>query len=165
MTRTLNLFWRSPMNLQLPLRGTQYSIIILAVFLVAGCRNGDRAPAYVGTAACQECHSEVTDAWRGSHHDLAMQVASDSTVLADFDDTTFEYGGTISRFYRQDGEFMVRTDGPGGALNDFAVKYTFGVYPLQQYLLELPGGRLQGLTIAWDTRAAGEGGQRWFHLN
>ena len=28
----------------------------------------------------------------------------------------------------------------------------------------LPGGRLQALGIAWDTRPAGEGGQRWFHL-
>ena len=44
------------------------------------------------------------------------------------------------------------------------MKYTFGVDPLQQYLIELPGGRLQALSIAWDTRPKAKGGQRWFHL-
>ncbi|HHQ13897.1 MAG TPA: tetratricopeptide repeat protein, partial [Chromatiales bacterium] len=36
--------------------------------------------------------------------------------------------------------------------------------PLQQYLVELPGGRLQALPLAWDTRPAEQGGQRWFHV-
>ncbi|HMJ15775.1 MAG TPA: cytochrome c3 family protein, partial [Polyangiaceae bacterium] len=38
------------------------------------------------------------------------------------------------------------------------------VEPLQQYLVELPGGRLQALPLAWDTRAKSSGGQRWYHL-
>jgi Flp pilus assembly protein TadD len=38
------------------------------------------------------------------------------------------------------------------------------VTPLQQYLIEFPGGRLQALSIAWDTRPQEKGGQRWFHL-
>src|SRR5580765_3140887 len=41
---------------------------------------------------------------------------------------------------------------------------TFGVYPLQQYLIEFPDGRIQALSIAWDARPKAEGGQRWFHL-
>ncbi len=36
--------------------------------------------------------------------------------------------------------------------------------PLQQYLIEFPGGRMQALSIAWDSRPKAEGGQRWFHL-
>jgi hypothetical protein len=28
----------------------------------------------------------------------------------------------------------------------------------------MPGGRLQALSIAWDTRPEAAGGQRWFHL-
>ena len=44
------------------------------------------------------------------------------------------------------------------------IKYTFGVSPLQQYLVEFPDGRLQALPIAWDTRPMEQGGQRWFHL-
>ena len=44
------------------------------------------------------------------------------------------------------------------------LKYTFGVYPLQQYLIEFPDGRLQALGIAWDSRPKDKGGKRWFHL-
>jgi predicted CXXCH cytochrome family protein len=93
-----------------------------------------------------------------------MQVADESTVLGDFTDAQFRYAGITSRFFRRDGRFMVRTDGPDGRLADFEVRHTFGVYPLQQYLIELPGGRVQALSIAWDTRPKEKGGQRWFHL-
>ena len=58
----------------------------------------------------------------------------------------------------------MRTDGPDGALHDYEIKYTFGYRPLQQYLVEFPGGRLQCLPIAWDSRPKAQGGQRWFHL-
>ena len=59
---------------------------------------------------------------------------------------------------------MVSTDNAAGDLEDFTVKYTFGVTPLQQYLVELPDGHVQALQIAWDTRSADDGGQRWYHL-
>ena len=44
------------------------------------------------------------------------------------------------------------------------MKYTFGIDPLQQYLVEFPDGRLQALSLAWDSRPKEQGGQRWFHL-
>ena len=119
---------------------------------------------YVGVEACTQCHRQQVDDWRGSHHDLAMQHANSDTVLGNFDDERFEYYGVRSAFSRKDGKFLVRTDGPDGKLRDYEVKYTFGVEPLQQYLVELDGGRLQALHLAWDTRPKGEGGQRWFHL-
>jgi Flp pilus assembly protein TadD len=120
--------------------------------------------AYLGVRSCEECHAEETRRWRGSQHDLAMQEASEKTVLGDFDDARFTYGGVTSRFYRKGGKHFVRTDGPDGRLADYPVAYVFGVTPLQQYLLELPGGRLQALSIAWDSRPKERGGQRWFHL-
>ena len=58
----------------------------------------------------------------------------------------------------------MRTDGPDGKLQEYPIAYTFGVYPLQQYLIAFPGGRYQALNVVWDTRPAKEGGQRWFHL-
>ncbi|WPL19234.1 putative PEP-CTERM system TPR-repeat lipoprotein [Thiorhodovibrio winogradskyi] len=125
----------------------------------------DAEPTYVGRAQCATCHAEENARWSGSHHDLAMQEASDTSVLGDFDDARFEQFGVTSRFYRQDGVFMVRTEGPDGALHDYPIKYTFGVYPLQQYLIAFPGGRLQALDIAWDSRPEAEGGQRWMHLH
>jgi predicted CXXCH cytochrome family protein len=120
--------------------------------------------AYVGDVACGECHAAEHRRWRGSHHDLAMEVASAETVSGDFDDAEFTHQGVTSRFFRRDGRYFVRTEGRDGALADFEIAYTFGVDPLQQYLIAFPDGRLQALGIAWDTRPAADGGRRWFHL-
>src|SRR5688500_6157453 len=46
------------------------------------------APDYVGRAACASCHQDQDQRFRGSHHDLAMQVADGRTVLGDFSGTT-----------------------------------------------------------------------------
>lgn len=119
---------------------------------------------WIGAAACKQCHTEEYKAWTGSHHDLAMQVVSDSSVLGDFNNTYFDYGDIRTQFSRRDGEYWVNTDGPEGKLQDYKVEYVFGIHPLQQYLLALPGGRLHALNVAWDSRTKEEGGQRWFHL-
>ena len=119
---------------------------------------------FVGAAQCATCHAQENALWRGSHHQLAMQPAADSTVLGDFNHASFENNGVTSSFFRDGSKFMVRTDGPAGALHDYEIGYTFGVYPLQQYLIAMPGGRLQALGIAWDTRPRESGGQRWFFL-
>ena len=114
---------------------------------------------FVGRDKCIECHDEAYQNWLGSDHDLAMDIASDETVVGDFDDAEFEHNGITSRFYRDGERFLVHTDGSDGELAEFEVRYTFGVEPLQQYLVPLPGGRLQALSIAWDVDE-----QRWFHL-
>lgn len=119
---------------------------------------------YVGAQVCAGCHQAEAADWHGSDHDLAMQPASPATVLGDFNDATFDYFGIVSTFFRKNDTFYVRTDNANGTLADFPIAYTFGVYPLQQYLIELPGGRLQALSIVWDTRLENEGGQRWYHL-
>ena len=119
---------------------------------------------FVGRQVCAECHPREHDLWQGSHHDLAMQAADESTVLGDFESATFNYAGITSTFFKRSNKFFVRTDGPEGKLQEHEVAYTFGVAPLQQYLIEFPGGRYQALSICWDTRTTEEGGQRWFHL-
>jgi len=116
-------------------------------------------PAFVGVQKCAECHKPEYDKWRGSHHDLAMDEANEETVLGNFDNAVFERFGVVSRFFRKNGRFFVHTRGPGGEMGDFEVKYTFGVFPLQQYLVPFPGGRLQCLPIAWDVRE-----KKWYHL-
>jgi tetratricopeptide (TPR) repeat protein len=122
------------------------------------------APTFVGSAACGGCHESEMTAWRGSHHDLAMQQATAETVLGDFDGASFTHAGVTSRFFRRDGRFFVTTGGPDGQPGEFEIRYTFGVYPLQQYLIAFPDGRMQALGIAWDARPREQGGQRWFHL-
>jgi Flp pilus assembly protein TadD len=119
---------------------------------------------FVGRAVCSTCHAEQDQRWHGSHHDLAMQVADEQTVLGDFENATFTYRDVTTTFFRRDGKFFVRTDGPDGQLHDYEVAYTFGVTPLQQYLIAFPGGRYQALGIAWDSRPQDAGGQHWFHL-
>jgi tetratricopeptide (TPR) repeat protein len=93
-----------------------------------------------------------------------MLPADGTAVRGNFEGATFKKDGVTSTFSRRDGRYVVRTDGPDGSLQEYRVAYTFGVDPLQQYLLELPGGRLQALSIAWDSRPKTEGGQRWYHL-
>ena len=129
-----------------------------------GTVSGQAPLAWVGGESCAGCHAGEAKRWRGSHHELAMQEANERTVLGDFGDRRFTKDGVTSRFYREGGRFFVRTDGPDGRLADYEVARVFGVFPLQQYLVELPGGRYQALSIAWDSRPKERGGQRWFHL-
>src|SRR5260370_28527683 len=93
-----------------------------------------------------------------------MQEATEATVLGDFAGPQLEHFGVTFTFFRDGDRFMVRTDGREDALHEYEIAYTFGVYPLQQYLIAFPGGRLQALGIAWGSRPKERGGQRWFHL-
>jgi hypothetical protein len=124
----------------------------------------DELPTFVGAQACAGCHAAEFDAWKGSHHALAMQKATEAAVLGDFAGAQLEHFGVTTRFFRDGDKFKARTDGPDGALHEYPIAYTFGVYPLQQYLIAFPGGRLQALGIAWDSRPKDDSGQHWFHL-
>jgi predicted CXXCH cytochrome family protein len=122
------------------------------------------AATFVGSETCAGCHRSQSELWHGSQHQHAMDHATEKSVLGDFSGATFDYYGVRSRFFRKGDKFLVETDGPDGKLGTFEVKYTFGIDPLQQYLIQFPDGRLQALSIAWDSRPKGAGGQRWFHL-
>ncbi len=119
---------------------------------------------YVGRDSCITCHQKEYRLWKGSDHDLAMQPANEQTVLGNFSDVSFKHMGITSRFYRKGPDYYVYTEGPDGKMMEFQVEYTFGITPLQQYLVPFPGGRLQVLPICWDTRPVNRGGQRWFHI-
>ncbi len=116
-------------------------------------------PFFTGRVSCIECHKKEDDLWVGSHHDLAMDTASSSTVLGNFDNYEYSHKGQTHRMFRKDGKFYINTSGPGGKFGDFRIAYTFGYTPLQQYLVPFEGGKLQCLPIAWDTEK-----KRWFHL-
>ena len=140
------------------------TVVLSSLIAGTGYTGVTAGAEYAGVEVCTGCHIEQAEAWRGSHHDLAMQATSEKTVLGDFDDTAFSYYGTTSRFFKKGGRFYVYTQGAAGKEADFEVRYTFGVDPLQQYLVEFDDGRIQALPIAWDTRPKAEGGQKWFHL-
>ena len=148
------------------------AIACLGGYLLADWYNGidaESTPQFVGRNQCASCHQEQLDLFHGSHHDLAMDIATETSVLADFDNATIEAFGIESRMFRDGDRFMIHTEGPDGELADFEVKYVFGVEPLQQYMVELDApdgtnrdgiGRVQVLRISWDTR-----GKKWFYLS
>ena len=124
----------------------------------------DEPASFVGAQICAGCHAAQAERWTGSHHAQAMQPATAATVRGDFANATLDHFGVATSFSRLGDKFLVHTDGPDGAQQDYEIVYTFGIYPLQQYLIAMPGGRLQALGIAWDSRPKDAGGQRWFHL-
>jgi len=124
----------------------------------------EQTAQYMGRESCRECHEMQYNLFQGSDHDMAMDTATAETVLGDFNNVSFTHLGITSRFYMQDGKYMVHTEGPEGVMTDYQISYVFGIRPLQQYLIAFPGGRFQCLPICWDTRPAAEGGQRWFHI-
>lgn len=127
---------------------------VLAMLLAPGCSSKpplviDLSQAeYVGSQSCTECHAEQQKKFHGSHHDLAMQLANDKSVLANFDDVTLEHYGITSRMFKRNGQFLVQTEGPDGQLHDYTVKYVFGITPLQQYMVEFPDGQDQSSPTA-----------------
>src|SRR4029450_8101998 len=167
--RAGSAFALAPLN---PLRTTVLVagglILLVSTALLAWCYLGSAAPtapapaaAFVGAQTCAPCHAQEHARWAESDHARAMQAASAATVLGDFADRRFTQGAATSTFFRREGRFMGRAEGPDGTPADFEIKYTFGVRPLQQYLVELPGGRLQALSIAWDSRGREAGGRGW----
>jgi len=149
-----------------------HALLLLGLLGLVACSQKDAAPAssgsvdnepeaneqaaYIGASSCAECHTEQWQGWQGSHHDLALQQASPGTVLAP---VPSEFGATaVSRI---DDQIMIEPDAETPAS---AIRYTFGVEPLQQYVVEAERGRLQVLPTPWDTRGTEEGGQRWYRL-
>ncbi len=150
-------------------------LLTISVVLLVDWRTAlpaDIERAYVGTATCMTCHVQEGTLWKGSHHDLAMDLATDQTVLGDFNDQSITHHGITTRLFRDGDRYMVHTEGPDGAMDDFEVKYVFGVDPLQQYMVELQAptsdasdasdalGRIQVLRVSWDTHR-----KKWFYLD
>ena len=140
------------------------SATIAVLGMVASPPTAAAEATYLGNAACAGCHEQASADWTDSHHDLAMQEATPETVLGNFNNATFNYFGVTTTFSQKGDAFFIETDNAAGKLETYRVAYVFGVEPLQQYLLSLGKGRLQALSVAWDTRSESEGGQRWYHL-
>ena len=157
-----------PMAMTSPTRSRAAAVVTaltVSWLALGGCVRGPQEHAeFVGSERCASCHASQYAAWQTSQHAIAMQNATPATVLGRFDTTTFADSGVTSTFLRRGDRLVVNTRGPDGQYRDYEIRYTFGVYPLQQYLVEFPGGRLQALTVAWDSRPAAQGGQRWFTL-
>ena len=133
--------------------------------------------SFIGRDSCASCHQPQAASFQGSNHDRAMEIATDDSVLANFNNRTLEHFGVTSTMFRDGDRFMINTEGPDGQMHDYEVKYTFGVEPLQQYMVEIQPstnslsenidvkanqeiGRVQVLRVSWDTRQ-----NKWFYLS
>ena len=133
------------------------AFISFGTFLVQQCKPHDKPgssetteQSFVGDQTCRTCHAKEYEAWAGSGHFKAMMPVNDSTVSGDFNDKTLVSEGVTSRFFKKGGKYFINTEGEDGTNRDFEVKYTFGYYPLQQYLVEFPDGKMQATRASWD---------------
>ncbi|MCE1118611.1 MULTISPECIES: tetratricopeptide repeat protein [Pseudomonas] len=145
--------------------------VLLLALLVTGSAAAGQLPAaakdregYATPESCQGCHAEQAGQWQHSDHAWALREAKAGNVLGNFDDVRFDQDGVKARFYRKGDGYYVNIEGEDGKPADLRILYTFGHQPLQQYLVALSRGRLQALTLAWDSRPPAQGGQRWFSL-
>ena len=135
------------------------AVLLVLASLFAARSVAQDVPAYVGSEACTECHTEAAASWAGSHHALAWTWPSAETVVADFDGTVFEHDGMTARFRIEGDAYHVEVTEKDGVTTDYRVHSVAGIEPLQQYLLETEPGKLQSFDVVWDTEQGG-----WFHL-
>lgn len=119
-----------------------------------------KSAQFIGKDRCIDCHKTEYDLWQKSDHRKSMDVATDSSVLGDFNNSKFvSMNGKETFFYKKDRKFFVKTEGIGGKVQDFEITHTFGYTPLQQYLIPFEDGKYQCLPIAWNTEK-----KEWFSL-
>jgi Tfp pilus assembly protein PilF len=140
--------------------------VFFRVFIVDSCSSRDANYAdihegdvvYVGDESCKKCHATEFKDWKESDHYMAMLPPNDSTVKGDFNNVTYTADGVTSTFFRKGKKYFINTEGDDGKNHDYEVKYIFGYKPLQQYLVEFPGGRMQVPRLSWDVNK-----KKWFH--
>jgi|TARA_B110000305_G_C19462871_1_gene655774 tetratricopeptide (TPR) repeat protein len=146
--------------------------IFICILFCAACNSKEKveyteikdgkelSASFVGSETCKTCHLEQFQDWQGSHHDQAMKIADSSSILADFNNEIFTSKTVKSKFFKKGADYYVNTESEDGTYKDFKIEYTFGVTPLQQYLIKFPNGEYQCLTTAWNSVE-----NTWFSLN
>lgn len=134
------------------------------VVLVTTTTNDKAANEFVGSKTCASCHSQQYDNWKKSDHFKSMLEANSDSVSGNFNDVKVDFHNIKSHFFKRDGKYWVTTANDKGEQKTFRIRYTFGHWPLQQYLIETVDGHIQAFNIAWDSRSKEQGGQKWFHL-
>lgn len=141
------------------------ALLLITIFIIKQLSSSklekpsNKSSEYVGKDACIECHKTEYNDWKGSDHDLSMDIATDSSVLGDFNNAELRRGNQVHKAFKRDGKFYVITDNEKDEMQEFEVKYVFGHYPLQNYLVEFPGGRLQTLALTWNSKD-----NNWYYM-
>lgn len=91
-------------------------------------------------------------------------LATPENVVGNFSAPPLKHHQQETSFSKVGDQYHISTDQGTPSAATLNLQYTFGIFPLQQYLTALPGGRWQSLPFAWDARSTTQGGQHWFHL-
>ncbi|TKB45884.1 tetratricopeptide repeat protein [Thalassotalea mangrovi] len=141
-------------------------MLLLTAVLCFGSCNLSYASnnGYLGSDTCKDCHQQAFKNWQGSHHGKAMAHANADNIVGNFNDNHVVFNGETYHFFQKDQQYFARLKDANGKFNTYQIRYTFGIYPLQQYMVDLGKGKIQLIPFAWDSRSKAQGGQRWFHL-
>lgn len=135
-----------------------FTRVLIVYFLLCGY-----AFAQSSNANCVNCHAEQVADWQQSDHAKAMAKATPASVLSDFNNAEVTHFTQKALFYHNDNGYFIRFTQKGQS-TDYKVSYTFGHYPLQEYLIDVGSGKLQVFPFAWDSRDLAQGGQRWYPM-
>ncbi len=135
---------------------------VYSVYATESVNHDFQKETHLSNKQCISCHKQSQHDWNQSDHAKSMAIADKTTVLANFDNVKVEHYGQKAHFLVKGGFYQV-TISYDDKITTYPIIYTFGHFPLQQYLVETEQGKLQVLPFAWDSRAKEEGGQRWYH--
>ncbi|MCF6308662.1 MAG: tetratricopeptide repeat protein [Flavobacteriaceae bacterium] len=153
-------------------KNLQASFLVLFSLLILSCNSEDKKEkytkisktstqyidGYVGDKNCVACHQTEVDLWKGSHHDLAMQIADETTVLGDFNNLKMTLDDVEYFFFKKENDFIVKIKEIDTSEKEYKITYTFGVTPLQQYLVDFENGKKQVLRVTWNVIK-----KKWYH--
>ncbi|TLU67558.1 hypothetical protein FE810_01015 [Thalassotalea litorea] len=112
---------------------------------------------------CTNCHQQQVTAWQQSDHAKAMAKVSEQTVLGNFNGVSVQHFSQTAKFFQKQNKYFMSLNHENNVV-EYEAKFVFGHFPLQQYLIEADGGRLQVFPFAWDSRNKDDGGQRWYPM-
>ncbi len=132
-------------------------VCLLSCMINAGATA--EVPAYLGSAACVDCHESATEQWQGSHHAEAWRQPDAGLFLNGFEGEEFTHDGMTATFWREGAVLRVDVVEKDGSEAQYTVHSVGGTDPLLHLILETEPGRLQSFDVAWDVE-----NQSWYHL-
>ncbi|MBS0260616.1 MAG: C cytochrome precursor [Planctomycetes bacterium] len=97
---------------------------------------------YVGSAACQSCHPNQHGSWHESYHRTMTQVATEESVVGDFNNVRLSGKDLDVRLFKEDGRFKVEMSlNHSPTTRVYTVVMTTGSHIRQAYWLADPPDR------------------------
>jgi len=139
--------------------GMALACVMLGTAGYAQTPHGAGVPAYVGSEACKDCHTEAYDAWKTSHHGEAWRMPGVDSFVGAFEGESFEHDGMRATFKKDGDTYVVTVREKDGVEATYEMHSVGGVHPLEHPILSTGKGRLQSFDVVWDVEQ-----KRWYHL-